>query len=144
MSEQPHLGGKVILKTLPVLEGSPGPAGPDRRHLKLPQGDLIQLHNSAQPVHYLALIQLRSGGVRGNHYHIRKQEHVYVLEGEIALIVEDLDGAGRETLTVRAGDLVFLPPRVAHALCTVHPGWAVEFTPAPLDPADSYRHSLTP
>jgi mannose-6-phosphate isomerase-like protein (cupin superfamily) len=142
MSKSQHLSGKVTRYTLPVFENAPGANLPNLKRLLLPQGELAQIHNSPDPIRYLAAFEVRAGGVRGNHYHKHKRESVYLISGEFNLVLEELETGERDTLSVVAGDLVFISPGVAHALKTVHPGLALEFAPEPLDPADTHRHAL--
>jgi quercetin dioxygenase-like cupin family protein len=47
-----------------------------------------------------------------------------------------------ETLTVEQGDLVVIPPGVAHALRTTMPGWGIEFAPSELDAGDTRKVML--
>jgi quercetin dioxygenase-like cupin family protein len=143
MNESRYLSGKVTKSSLPTLLNANGPDVPNLKRLLLPQGELAQVHNSEDPIRYLAVFELREGGVRGNHYHHHKRESVYLIEGEITLLLQDLASGERAAVTVTAGDLVFISPGIAHALRTVHPGRGLEFAPDPLDPSDSFRHVLT-
>ena len=43
---------------------------------------------------YISYIELRADGLRGNHFHRRKQEWVYVIQGALELI-EDRSGTER-------------------------------------------------
>lgn len=142
MSERHYLSGKVTHRSLPVVENASGPEAPEIKRLLLPQGELAQIHNAEEPIRYLAVIELRSGGTRGNHYHKAKQEHVYLIEGEVTVLLEDLATGAREDFQMRAGDLIHIPPGIAHALRTIHPGRAIEFAPARLDPGDTFRHPI--
>jgi mannose-6-phosphate isomerase-like protein (cupin superfamily) len=142
MNETRHLGGKVVKWTLPVFDSPTGPEAPLLKRLRLPQGELAQFYDAEQPIHYLALIELRAGDVRGNHYHQRKEEWAYVIEGAAELLVEDVATKQRETLPLAAGQLARIATGVAHAYRTVQPGKALEFSPARFDPADTIRHPL--
>jgi mannose-6-phosphate isomerase-like protein (cupin superfamily) len=142
MRETSHLGGRVVKWSLPVFDSPTGPDAPLLKRLLLPQGELAQFYDAEQPIHYLALIELRAGGVRGNHYHHRKEEWAYVIEGEAELVLEDVATKRRETLTLAAGELARIRTGVAHAYRTVQPGKALEFSPARFDPADTIRHPL--
>ncbi len=142
MNELRYLNGKVLHQRLPVLGGPIGTDAPLLKRLRLPQGELAQVHDSMDPVRYLAVFETLEGRVRGNHYHLAKKESLYLISGAVRLHLEDLDSKERIEAELRAGDLVFIPPRVAHALATLEPGWVIEFAPDPLDPADSHRHPL--
>ena len=109
----------------------------------LPQGELAQFHNSEQPIHYLAFIELRAGTQRGNHFHRIKQEFIYLLSGEVRLIVEEIESKARDIVPLQTGDLVFIPTGVAHTLDVVKTGQAIEFSEARFDPADIHRYPLS-
>jgi mannose-6-phosphate isomerase-like protein (cupin superfamily) len=143
MVESSFLSGKVFKRTLPVLRS---PAAADALTLKrllLPQGELAQFYDADEPVRYLAFIELREDGVRGNHYHRIKEEWVYLIQGEVRLVVEDIESKVREVVPLQTGDLAIIQPGVAHVLLTLRPGQAVEFSRVRFDPADIHRFPLT-
>lgn len=134
--------GQVVQQKLPVLTSPTAPNLPNLKRLMLAQGELAQIHNGADPVRYMAVFELRQGGIRGNHFHKQKRESIYLIAGRVLLAIQALDTQERRDVEVEAGDLVYIAPGVAHALKTLEPGWALEFAPEPLDPADSFRHPL--
>lgn len=142
-TESSLLGGKVRKRSLPVLDPPAGPEAPALKRLALPQGELAQVHDSEAGMRYLALIELRPGGVRGNHYHKRKEEWVYLIEGQVELTVEDIHAQSRASVLLGAGDLVWIGVEVAHAFRPLAPGSALEFSPQRYDPDDTYRVVLT-
>lgn len=137
MAESTFLGGKVCKWSLPVVEGASGAFEPKR--LMLPQGELARIYDADEGIRYIACLELRAGTVRGNHYHLHKEEWVYVLQGELALLLQDRATQERESVPIRVGDLAFIPAGVAHAMRAVQPGHAVEFSSSRFDPSDSYR-----
>ena len=141
-STQQFLSGKVHKTSLPSFQPPTGPEAPVLKRLQLTQGELAQFHDAEVPIHYLAYIELRTGTVRGNHYHLLKEEFVYVIAGELTLMVEDLDSKARATIQLQTGDLAFIATRVAHALQVVKDGHAIEFSRARFDPADTHRNPL--
>ena len=142
MLESSYLEGKVLKRTLPILRDPAGAAGLQVKRLLLSQGELAQLYDADEPIRYIAFLELREGGARGNHYHKLKEEFLYLIHGEIQLVVEDLTTKERQTVGLAAGDLVVLQPGIAHALRTVKPGEAIEFSKLRFDPNDTYRHPL--
>jgi uncharacterized RmlC-like cupin family protein len=140
MSESQILGGKVLKRTLSVVQ--PGEEAPVLKRLALPQGELAQFYDGDEGIHYIAFIELREGTPRGNHYHKIKKEWIYLLRGELTVIAEDLDSKERATVTMSAGDLVQIHPGIAHALKIVKAGDAVEFSTARFDASDIYRYAL--
>jgi quercetin dioxygenase-like cupin family protein len=142
MSGSSHLSGKITKLSLPVFDGPPGPDAPLLKRILLRQGELAQVHDDDRPIHYLALIELREGTERGNHYHDSKEEFIYLEQGELLLLVEDIRTKARESLSMKAGDLVFIATGVAHTLRVTKPGRAIEFSTVRFNPADTFRYVI--
>lgn len=140
------LEGRVQHVRLPVYREPTGPDVPVLKRLLLPQGELAQFYDGEQPIHYIAFIDLLPGGIRGNHVHRRKKEFIYLIEGELDLLAEDVEHGPESRVTVRicAGEMAIVEPGIAHALVTIQPGRAIEFSPARFDATDSFRHPLAP
>ena len=136
------LSGKVRKQSLPAFQPPTGPDAPALKRLLLPQGELAQFHDGPDPIHYQAYIELRESTVRGNHYHEVKKEFIYLIQGELLLVVEDIDSKARDSVTLQAGDIAFISTRVAHALKTLRNGHAIEFSEARFDAADTHRYPL--
>lgn len=133
------LDGRVLKQSLPVLQLPLGPDAPDLKRLMLPQGELAQFYSADEGIRYMAFIELLPGQVRGNHYHKVKEELVYVIRGEVLLSVADIDSKASASVSLRAGDLAVIRTRIAHALRSVEPGQAIEFSSARFDPADIHK-----
>jgi quercetin dioxygenase-like cupin family protein len=142
MDEIEYLAGAVMKRSLPVITGRPGPDAPALKRLLLPQGELAQVHDAEEGIRYMAVIETRVGCVRGNHYHKVKQERIYVLQGELAVVVEDIQTKARASVPLRTGDLLLIQPGIAHALQTVEPGQAIEFGQVRFDAADIFPYPL--
>jgi quercetin dioxygenase-like cupin family protein len=142
MNPSEYLAGNVRKWSLPVISGRPGPDAPTLKRLFLPQGELAQVHDSDDGIRYMAVIEIRSGGVRGNHYHKVKEERIYVLRGELLVLAEDVQTNERASVRLQTGDLLLIETGIAHLLRTVEPGQAIEFSRARFDPADSFPFPL--
>ena len=142
MSESKYLAGKVVRCSLPVISGRPGPDAPALKRLLLPQGELAQVHDSDEGIRYLAVLETRMGSVRGNHYHKVKEEWIYVLQGELLVLVADVQTNERASVPLRTGELLLIQSGIAHLLQTVEPGQAIEFSGARFNPADIFPFSL--
>lgn len=129
-------------RSLPLLEVPLVGEAPELKRLNLPQGQLAQLCPSQPGFHYLAWMELKPGGVRGNHYHHEKEEWLYLIEGELELTVEDPESGERARCSLLPGDLVIIQAGIAHALLPKQIGQGIEFSPAPFDPADTVAHPL--
>ena len=138
-----YLAGKVIKRSLPVITGRPGPEAPVLKRLLLPQGELAQILDSEEGIHYLATFELRVGGTRGNHYHKIKQEWIYVIQGKVVVIVQDTQTSARATVPLAAGDLLLIPTLIAHALQPIEPGQGIEFSTARFNAEDIFPLALT-
>lgn len=59
----------------------------------------------------------KPGVIRGNHYHFRKSEWFYVIQGECELVVEDLKTRKRESRIVKASEniIIHMEPGKSHA-----------------------------
>ncbi len=142
MTESQYLAGKVRKISLPAYPNMPPQGAPVRKRLLLENGELAQIHDADQPVHYLAFIELRAGTLRGNHFHKRKEESIYMVAGEVLLILEDTESRERVTVPMQTGDLVQIPPGIAHTLQVIKAGQAIEFAGARFDPTDTHRYPL--
>jgi mannose-6-phosphate isomerase-like protein (cupin superfamily) len=142
MAESKYLAGKVVKWSLPVISGRPGANAPKLKRLFLPQGELAQVYDSEDGMRYLAAIEARMGSDRGNHYHKVKEEWLYVLQGELLVLVEDVQTKERASVPLRIGDLLLIQTGIAHLLRTVEPGRALEFSRARFDPTDIFPFSL--
>jgi mannose-6-phosphate isomerase-like protein (cupin superfamily) len=142
MSESTCLNGKVLKRSLPALQLPLGPDAPALKRLLLPQGELAQFYDADEGIRYMAFLELLPGQVRGNHYHKVKEELVYVIRGGVLLNIADIDTKARASVELRAGDLAVIRTGVAHALRTVEPGQAIEFSSSRFDPADIHPFPL--
>ena len=142
MTETSFLNDKVIKRTLVVIHGRPGSGAPILKRLFLAQGELAQVYDGADGIRYLAYVELRAEAIRGNHYHEVKEEVIYVIDGEILLVVEDPVSKERASFPLVSGDLALIPVRIAHAIRTVAPGHALEWSKARFDPADAISYPL--
>jgi mannose-6-phosphate isomerase-like protein (cupin superfamily) len=142
MNESLFLNGKVVKRSLDVIHGRPGSGAPRLKRLFLAQGELAQVYDGEEGIRYLAFTELRTGGIRGNHYHEAKEEVVYVIAGEIQLVLEDIVTKERASLSVQTGELAIIPVRIAHGFRTVLAGQAIEWSKTRFDAADSFPYPL--
>jgi uncharacterized RmlC-like cupin family protein len=142
MTESSYLQGKVLKRSLPVLQGSPPADALGPKRLLLPQGELANFYDGQEGIRYIAYIEMREGTVRGNHWHRVKEEQIYVISGELLLVTQDRESEERASVELRKGDLAFISPGIAHALKTVAPGQAVEFSRTKFDATDVQRLKL--
>jgi uncharacterized RmlC-like cupin family protein len=142
MNESSYLHGKVLKRSLPVFHGAPPADAHGPKRLDLPQGELANLYDGQEGIRYIAYIEMREGAVRGNHWHQVKEEQIYVLSGKLLLVAQEGEFEERVSVELLPGDLAFLAPGVAHALKTLEPGQAIEFSKTRFNPADVQRVKL--
>lgn len=136
------LGGKAWVAALPEINPEQAAGSPPLKRLMLRQGELAQLHDSDEPLRYLAAIELLPGFIRGNHLHHVKREFIYVLYGDLDLVVEDPATCERAQIRLHKGDLAFVDVEIAHALRPVTVGLAVEYSASRFNAADTVRYPL--
>ena len=142
MAESEYLAGKVVKCSLPVISGRPGYDAPKLKRLFLPQGELAQVYDSDEGIRYMAVIETHIGSVRGNHYHKVKEERIYVMQGELLVLVEDVQTNERASVPLQTGDLLLIQTGIAHLLRPVASGRAIEFSRAQFNPADTFPFNL--
>jgi dTDP-4-dehydrorhamnose 3,5-epimerase-like enzyme len=63
-------------------------------------------------------VESDAGTARGNHYHKSQTQYPYVLQGGFTVYYQDLrcdESAPIKTTQMKVGDVMKIPPRVAHA-----------------------------
>ena len=68
------------------------------------------------PLAHIALITSKKGSVRGNHYHQKDHQYIYLVSGSFESHSCDVrDPQKKQILKVSSGDIVDIPPLTAHA-----------------------------
>ncbi|MER7444891.1 cupin domain-containing protein [Micromonospora avicenniae] len=131
---------KVQVRRLPVIS-LPVPDGGGR--IQSPAGEFARVVNGGT-YRYLAYLEFRpeAGKPRGNHYHERRTETLYVISGRLRAVYQDLESGERAETILEAGDLVIVHPRCAHVYHAYELSQAVELADEPYDPADTYPYEL--
>lgn len=111
------------------------------KRLFLEKGELAEIYDSAKPIKHIVYIEFVAGKTRGGHYHNRS-EFFYVIRGKMILKTVDIKTGVASEISVQEGDLIFLPPKIAHSFTTVKPGHVVEFSEKRFDPKDTISWTL--
>jgi len=133
---------KVIIESLPI-------GGPDEaeRRIYSDKGEMAQIINrkddSFRQIVYWDIDSPRTGVDRGHHYHLKKSDRLYVISGEVELLLEDPQTGEKNKAHLKTGDRVLIAPGVAHAVRSLTYAQVLEYAPAPYDPADTYPYKLT-
>ncbi|NJC72348.1 hypothetical protein HC031_21890 [Planosporangium thailandense] len=131
---------KVRIRRLPVVS-PPVPDGGGR--VVSSAGELAQIVNGVA-YRFLAYVEFRPDAprLRGNHFHERKTEIMYLIQGRLLALYEDVDTGERSSVELTAGDLVTIEPRCAHVYRVLEHAHAVELSTTEYDPDDTQRYQL--
>lgn len=129
------LSDKVRFRTLPVTQ-PPTPPGGGR--IVTPAGELAQVLNGAT-FRFLAYLEFKpeSTRPRGNHYHAKKTETLYLISGSLRAVYRDISTGEQAERVLHSGDLVTISPGCAHVYFAEEHSQAIEVADAEYDPADT-------
>ena len=136
-----YFDDRVIVESLPI-------GGPDaaERRIFSDKGEMAQIINrpdaAIRQIVYWDIDSARTGVDRGHHYHRKKTDRLYVISGEVELLLEDPQTGAQERVILRAGDRVQILPGIAHAVRSLIKSQVIEYSPDPYDPADTYPHRV--
>ena len=135
------LDKKVIIEQLPIG----GDNGLERRIFS-EKGEMAQILNRTDEAFkqlvYWELDSTNSNQERGHHYHGRRIEQIYVLTGELELLLKDIESSDNKKVIINAGNRVTISPRVAHAYRSLMYSQVLEYSPEPYDPIDTYPYKV--
>jgi mannose-6-phosphate isomerase-like protein (cupin superfamily) len=131
------IADKLAIRALPIIEGPPPTPVTTGGRIRLPAGEFVQVLNG-EVARFVALLEFKVGDglTRGNHFHERKSEALYVVSGRLEAIFVDVDSGERIERTLAPGDLARVAPRLAHTYRAIEPALAIETSASPFDPAD--------
>lgn len=111
------------------------------KRLFLDKGELAEIYNSQETVKHIAYIEFPRGKTRGGHYHTR-HEYFYIIRGEMELEIADSGTGVLEKIKVKEGDLISIPPRIAHQFKTIKAGHSIEFSNDCFRPEDTIKYDF--
>ncbi len=132
------LAERVKIYSLPIT----GEYREERRIVEA-RGELAQI-GGGQAFQYLVYwdIQPVAGAFRGQHYHLKKEESMYILRGSLRVFFEDIDTGEKEEHELEEGIKVVILPRLAHKFIPREFVQVIEFAPQPFDRTDAYPYPL--
>ncbi len=133
------IGKYVKIQIMPRLLTFPQPPEPLFGEISRDKGKTVLLHNGAE-MRFISVIEFKEGfGSRGNHFHKRKHEFIFVLSGK-ARAQFWLPGIPEENIVtvVERGHFIYVKPGCAHAYTPLVDMAVVEFSPQSFDSADEY------
>ena len=115
----------------------------EERRIVEARGELAQI-GGGQAFQYLVYwdIQPVAGAFRGQHYHLKKEESMYILRGSMQAFFEDIDTKERKQHTLAEGTRAIILPRLAHKFIPLEFVQVIEFSPQPFDKTDAYPYPL--
>jgi oxalate decarboxylase/phosphoglucose isomerase-like protein (cupin superfamily) len=141
MQANAYFGGRAVVKSLLVTD-QPANRPEVCARIQSPRGELAVLTDGSAPIRHLSYLELRPGMVRGNHFHKQRREFFYLISGELTLTLADVDSGEKAVVEMRAGDLLYVSPSIAHALRPSTGGHAVEYATEAFDAADVFPYPL--
>jgi len=102
------------------------------------KGEFVQISYQEDTGH-VAFFELKKGQFRGNHYHEKKEEVFYVINGKIRAIFVDVDTSEREERILTKGDKVQVSTRVGHIFHGLQDAAVVEYSPQYYDKEDALK-----
>lgn len=69
-----------------------------------------------EPVSHVAIITSKKNSIRGNHYHPKQIQYVYLISGRYESISKNIKTCQVEKMIIEPCDLVITYPMVAHAM----------------------------
>jgi dTDP-4-dehydrorhamnose 3,5-epimerase-like enzyme len=129
---------KVRVEKLPVTKEIPGP-----KRWEDERGESAQVAYREE-IRHLAVLEIRKGFSRANHYHERKEEVFYVVSGSLKALFLDIDSHDRDETTLEKGDKISIRPRCGHLFQGLEDSLIVEYSPQVYEEGDSYPLMLRP
>jgi mannose-6-phosphate isomerase-like protein (cupin superfamily) len=101
-------------------------------------GELARIINGSN-IRFIAYVEFLKDAkqLRGNHYHERKREILYIMRGSLHATYKNLDSGEHGACDHHAGELVAVPPRVAHVYQPITDTHALELSLQPYDANDT-------
>jgi mannose-6-phosphate isomerase-like protein (cupin superfamily) len=141
MPEESFFRGRATVKSLLVTD-QPGNRSEVCARITSVRGELAVLTDGSIPIRHLSYVELLPGMVRGNHFHKKRHEFFYLISGELTLTMAEVSTGEQAVIQIRAGDLAYITPEIAHALNPTSHGHAVEYAAEAFDLSDVFPHRL--
>jgi len=105
------------------------------------RGEFAQIAYQEE-IHHLALFEIRRGFSRGHHYHKKKEEIFYVVQGKLRVLLMDMDTLQKEERILEKGDKIRIKPPCGHTLYALEDTLVVEYSPQVYEVEDNYKIQL--
>ena len=91
------------------------------------RGAITKILDNGTAIKSILLITCETGAVRANHYHKKDSHYAYLLSGKMEYSEKPIEGGEMQTVTLSAGDMVFTPPEMIHAMRFLQPSVFLAF-----------------
>ena len=97
-----------------------------------------------EPISHVAIITSKKGSTRGNHYHPKQTQYVYLINGKYESLSKELKdkNSKEERIVVQPGNLVITPPMIAHAMIFLEDSSMLNLTPGDRDTDKFSEHTI--
>ncbi|MFY9462909.1 MAG: cupin domain-containing protein [Candidatus Sungiibacteriota bacterium] len=85
------------------------------------RGAITKILDNGTAIKSILLITSQAGAVRANHYHKKDSHYAYLLSGKMEYSEKPVGGGDTQTAVLSAGDMVFTPPQMIHAMRFLEP-----------------------
>ena len=123
---------KILVETLPETKEIDG-----AKRWEEERGEFAQICYKEEARH-IAFFTVKSGFFRGGHYHERKEETFYIVDGRIRAVFVDVDTKEREEHLLVKGTRLRLKTRCWHIFYGIDDASVVEYSPQVYDKTDTY------
>ena len=93
------------------------------------RGDITDILAN-EPIEFVTMISSKAGSVRGNHYHKKTSQWVFMLSGKIRVCAKSEGSKLQENLIIK-GDLILNKPYEQHAFEAIEDSKFLVFTSGP-------------
>jgi dTDP-4-dehydrorhamnose 3,5-epimerase-like enzyme len=105
------------------------------------KGEFVQI-SFREDIGHVAFFELKKGQFRGNHYHEKKEEVFYIINGKIRAVFADIDTSEREERILTKGYKVQVPTRIGHIFYGLEDATVVEYSPQYYDKKDALKINI--
>lgn len=128
---------KYFLKTLPVTENFL-----KEKRLIQERGELALIADG-QEIRHITYFSLNPGPdyFRGNHYHKKKKETVYVISGKLKVLLKDIENQQSEVIILTSGDKLTIMPLCAHKFFCIEKAQVIEYYQTSFDAEDEFLYN---
>ena len=102
------------------------------------RGEFAQI-SYKENIGHLAFFELKKGFSRGNHYHKKKEEVFYVIDGKIRAVFVDTDSGELQEHILTKGYKISVKTGCGHVFYGLEDSSVIEYSPQYYDKTDAYK-----